>query len=97
MAVADYKKVRCVWCKYEFAVKALAKDPRCRCGSRRLEPISDFSVLKPFRALREGDGIMAKKTTPEYSDDETPAPKKAVARDDDDDEMDDIDRDILGD
>lgn len=93
MAVADYKKVRCVWCKYEFATTA--KAPRCRCGSRRLEPITDFAVLKPYKGLTESADVAGKKPAQQYNDEPEeqprPAPRKPAPAEDDRDE---IDRDI---
>jgi hypothetical protein len=46
--MAEFKKLKCVYCGYEMATKSLK--PRCgHCNSMRLNPINEFSVLKPFK------------------------------------------------
>ncbi len=70
MGIGAYRKVRCVYCKYELATES-AK-PRCtHCGSRRFIEISEFTVLKPYRAI-DGETMATKKK------EESSAPKNPV-------------------
>lgn len=63
--MAQYTKVKCVFCGYEMATKA--KVPRCyKCGSRRLNPIDDFESVKPFNQKSKVEvEEMPKKTSKE--------------------------------
>ena len=88
-----YKKLKCVFCGYEMASKAIT--PKCsQCGSRRFNDIEQFSVVKPYtmKKLNEGNNM---------ADEKTEAKKQAKAaknedNNNNDNDADDVDNDIWG-
>lgn len=76
----QYEKLKCVYCGYEVASRA--RKPKCyKCGRRRLNRISEFSVTKPNKV--KGGVNMAKESEAEKAEE-----KKKVPQDEEADEID---------